>query len=745
MLGIGARLASNLAAGSVLRVDDGLLCLRREVAAPRYRNSASVTIRGVAAVGSGPILVVRRSGSHEELMHATAPRAAYFRYRRIASHISALISALILALGVSGAGLAQEAPDPDKRPSLIVLVDGSGSMWGGLGGEGKSKLSATRMALEAVLPRVAGSHRLGLASFGPGCRSAGVMVAPGSSGVESITTPLVKFNPRGKGPLSAGLKAAADALGQNSDGAIVLFHDGLDNCGEDQCAAATQLHAARPNLRIYTVSLGVSAAEAAAIACVPNTTGGRGYTADDPAGVTKALEEIAKLIDTTSPTPPVPSTPTEVPVAKPSQTGPSRLVASARLAAGGNVVSLPMSWRVVGDDGKTVLHEAVTPSLKVPLPAGHVRVEVTSGRISAHREIDIAKEGDTVLDITLDAGIVRFDTGAERLASDAEEPLIYLEQISDTPAGSTTQDGAPSMSSLPSLSPLWIARGKAIEAMLPPGSYKAVAEYGLARAVARVKVEAGEALNLALPLEAGRLELSTTPQGLDDVIYRIEVDDPDRPGGRRELAQTAYGVPAFVLSTGTYYVTVATGGEDVRRLVTVRSGEVTRENLKLALVSLEVEATVNGAPASREPLSIGIKPLDNAGSGRPAGERLVSLGRPIRLAPGRYRVTVRHGLNDASAARDIKLELGREQRLRIDLKTSEINLDMADAAGIPLGAVCELKSEQGDVIWRTVEIRPSRVVAPGQYMLRCRAGPLVRDVAVTAAAGQVTRVTPFAQ
>lgn len=660
-------------------------------------------------------------------------------FHRIMARASAFIAAFGLGLCVAGSGMAQQALSQDQRPALMAVMDGSGSMWGGLGSEGKSKLAAVREALQAVLPRSAQSHRLGLATFGPGCRTAGVAVAPGDGGVDSVIAPLVKFNPRGKGPLSAGLKAAADAIDGTSGGAIVLFHDGLDNCGEDQCAAAAQLHAAKPELRVFTVSLSLKAAEVGAIACVAKSTGGRAYTADDPEGVFKALDEIATLIDTTSPAPASTSLPSATVLAKPAEKGPSRLLASARLVAGGDLVSMPLSWRVTTANGDKVLHEAVAASLAVPVPGGPVRVEVRSGRVDVIRDVEIAKEGDTVLDVALDAGIVRFDTGAERLASDAEEPLIFLERLASTQtAGKAQSDGRPS-------GPLWIARGKAIEAMLPPGDYRAVAEYGLARAVAQVSVAAGQALNLALPLEAGRLELSTTTQGHDSVVFRIEVDDPDRPGGRRELVRTAHAAPAFVLSTGTYYVTAATGGEDVRRLVTVRSGEVTRETFKLALVSLEVEATVNGAPADREPLSLGVKPLNADDSGRPTGEHVVSMGRPIRLVPGKYRVTLRHGLNDAAVSRDIEVGSGDVQRVRIDLKTAEVSLDTTGSDGSPLGAVCEMKSERGNVIWRTVEMRPSRVVAPGQYALRCRAGAAVRDVAVTAAAGQVTRVAPFAR
>ncbi|MCC0008029.1 MAG: VWA domain-containing protein [Hyphomicrobiaceae bacterium] len=659
--------------------------------------------------------------------------------------LAALLAGLIAASCISTDGQAQEpvaSGTQASAPALMVVVDGSGSMWGALGREGHSKLTATREALEAVLPKLASSHRLGLATFGPGCRTAGVVVAPtASDGAQAVTAPLAKFNPRGKGPLSAGLRAAAESLGPDDRGMLVLFHDGLDNCGEDQCALAATLAQDKPGLRVSTISLGMEPAEVAAIACVAKATGGRAFAVEDAEGVVQAMTEVAHLVGTAPDTlaAPVASAQPEASAdgaaagattATPQlrTSGPPRLLASARLAPGGDMVSMPLSWRVTTSGDEKILHETVAPSLSIDLPAGGVRVEARSGRVVAFKDTEIASQGDSIVEVILDAGIVRFDTGAKRLASDAEEPLIRLEHKGE--AQRTT--------------PLWIARGKAVEAMLPPGDYQAVAEYGLARAAAPVRVDAGQSLNQPLPLEAGRLELASAPAGLTEVVYRLDVDDPDRPGGRRELTRTANAAPAFVLSTGTYYVTAIAGGQEQRRLVTVRSGEVTRETFNIELASLEVTATVNGGPRGREPLTLSVRPIKGNGAQRAGtAEQPVSLGRPLRLAPGSYRVQVRYGLDDAMAEREVRLGAGEAQRLTIDLKFAQIALDLSGSDGLARGALCEMKSAAGEIVWRTVELRPTHAVAPGQYALRCRTGEAVREFTVTAAAGQVTRIAPF--
>ena len=73
--------------------------------------------------------------------------------------------------------LAQEAP-----PTAMIVVDGSGSMWGNLGTDKRPKLEMVREALRALLPSLRPDARVGLASFGHrrrgNCGDAEVIVPP---------------------------------------------------------------------------------------------------------------------------------------------------------------------------------------------------------------------------------------------------------------------------------------------------------------------------------------------------------------------------------------------------------------------------------------------------------------------------------------------------------------------------------------------------------------------------------------
>ena len=87
----------------------------------------------------------------------------------------------------------------------MVIVDGSGSMWGNLGTDKRPKLEVVREALRALLPSLRPDARVGLASFGHrrrgNCGDAEVIVPPEVMQPERLAVPVDKMNAMGKGPI----------------------------------------------------------------------------------------------------------------------------------------------------------------------------------------------------------------------------------------------------------------------------------------------------------------------------------------------------------------------------------------------------------------------------------------------------------------------------------------------------------------------------------------------------------------
>ena len=112
------------------------------------------------------------------------------------------LAAACLALGVLAP--TDKAIARDGGP-LIVVLDGSGSMWGTIGDSRKSKLALTREGLAEAIERRDGDRAIGLVTFGArsggSCRSVDIAVEPGPRRLGAVSDVLARFNPQGRGPV----------------------------------------------------------------------------------------------------------------------------------------------------------------------------------------------------------------------------------------------------------------------------------------------------------------------------------------------------------------------------------------------------------------------------------------------------------------------------------------------------------------------------------------------------------------
>ncbi len=121
----------------------------------------------------------------------------------------------------------------------IIVLDASGSMWAQI--DGKSRIEIARDSLGQVLSGVAAGVELGFMAYGHrskgDCGDIEMLVEPEAGTADSIVSAAMSLNPRGKTPLSAAVRQAAEALKFTEDKAtVVLITDGLETCGGDPCA-----------------------------------------------------------------------------------------------------------------------------------------------------------------------------------------------------------------------------------------------------------------------------------------------------------------------------------------------------------------------------------------------------------------------------------------------------------------------------------------------------------------------------
>src|SRR5215831_7735060 len=329
-----------------------------------------------------------------------------------------------------------EAVRAQEPASVIVVFDGSGSMAGNIEGVRGSKVVLAREALRRALGKLAPQTRVGLAVFGHrrgDCGDVELLRPLEPLDVGRFGDALDKVNPRGRGPLTTALREAAKSLASGpGKRSLVLIHDDADNCQQNVCAAAEELR--RAAIVVHVVGLGLRPADAAAMACLPQATGGRFFNARTAEQIAANTEEALRLtgsegegVDraTTAALAPPQSAPP--PAAVPAE-GPPGLYMRALLVPGTEPIGLPLDWTVFSERaGGAVLFEARALNPHVPAKPGHYVVEVRDGAVAARQEIDV-DDRPTVVNVVLNAGTLQVKAQAQKSAAPLGDAIVWVSE-----------------------------------------------------------------------------------------------------------------------------------------------------------------------------------------------------------------------------------------------------------------------------------------------------------------------------
>ncbi len=184
-------------------------------------------------------------------------------------------------------------------PRTIVVMDGSGSMWGQI--DGRAKLEIARDTVAEVLGTIPADQELGLMAYGHrrkgDCSDIELVVPPAKGTAAAILGSVNSMKFLGKTPLSQAVKQAAQALRYSEDAAtVVLVTDGLETCNADPCAVARELEASGLNFTAHVIGFGLTQKEGAQVACLATETGGRYIQASDAGSLSAALRETIAAV-----------------------------------------------------------------------------------------------------------------------------------------------------------------------------------------------------------------------------------------------------------------------------------------------------------------------------------------------------------------------------------------------------------------------------------------------------------------
>ncbi len=239
-----------------------------------------------------------------------------------------------LALFCVPAAVAATTPAIAETARTIIVMDGSGSMWGQI--DGRTKLEIARETVSQVLTTIPAEQELGLMAYGHrekgNCSDIELVVPPAPSTGQQIAESVSSMRFLGKTPLSESVRQAAEALKYSESAAtVVLVTDGLETCNADPCALGRELEASGLNFTAHVIGFGLSQEEGAQVACLAEETGGKYLQAADATDLATALRETVSL------EPPAETTPAPAP--KVVQTAQLNAVETA--AAGSRIA---VSW-----------------------------------------------------------------------------------------------------------------------------------------------------------------------------------------------------------------------------------------------------------------------------------------------------------------------------------------------------------------------------------------------------------------
>ncbi len=200
--------------------------------------------------------------------------------------------AFLLAITVVMPVAAQE------MPRTMLVLDGSGSMWGQI--DGKAKIEIARTAIGGMLDDWQGDREIGLMAYGHreqgDCADIETLQAPASLDREAFDGFLGSITPLGRTPLTQATREAAEALSYtDAPATVILVSDGRETCNADPCEVAATLERAGTDFTAHVIGFDVDDAAQAELSCLAEATGGIYLTAANAAELAGALTEVAEV------------------------------------------------------------------------------------------------------------------------------------------------------------------------------------------------------------------------------------------------------------------------------------------------------------------------------------------------------------------------------------------------------------------------------------------------------------------
>ena len=550
-------------------------------------------------------------------------------------HLLRVIASLIAAMILSLPAVASDR--------AIIILDASGSMWAQI--NGKARIDIARETLKEVLAGVPDTLELGFMAYGHrskgDCNDIEMLVQPAAGTADAISAAAAQLSPKGKTPLSASVKMAAEQLKYTEDKAtVILITDGLETCDADPCALATELKKAGVDFKVDVVGLALSKKEGEQVRCIADNTGGQYLSADNADGLKTALTTVVTQVAPPAPPPAPPSSSEE----KPSV----NFAPHAVLDEAGDVPpdDAGIVWEFYkrnadGSMGDGVRTEYGT-KVALLLDPGPYIVRGTLGFVKIEQPVDITADAVAQPDYDFEAGFLDVQpihSEGQPVDSNATYSLTLPNGDNRTGYGE-------------------------VQNFVPAGTTKITVTIGTASADDTADVVAGQRLEKQVVVGAAHLDISAVYADGGDAVANgqitFEVDSAKKDiQGNRQSIVSGYGpTVAYDVAPGDYTLITILDGAHVETDFSVKAGEA--KTLTPSLNAGILAVTMGDGNDAIDVLSanknIEGKRTDFGGNYGPTAERT--------LTAGNYHLVITYANNGGTKEDDITIKAG--ERLEYD-------------------------------------------------------------------------------
>jgi uncharacterized coiled-coil DUF342 family protein len=203
-----------------------------------------------------------------------------------------VMSTSLLWWGSASAEVKKVKASGDVKKNVILILDGSGSMWGRINNVPKISIAKEKV-LDAV-NEVPEHLSVGLMAYGhrreADCNDIELIGVKAGDDRSGLLQFVKNLSPRGKTPLTRSMEISSKYLAEG--GSMVLISDGKESCGEDPCEFVKKVKSLGIDFKVHVIGFDVSGEEKAQLECIAEAGDGKYLTADNDKELQTAFNEV---------------------------------------------------------------------------------------------------------------------------------------------------------------------------------------------------------------------------------------------------------------------------------------------------------------------------------------------------------------------------------------------------------------------------------------------------------------------